>query len=384
MKVLFVSSWFPNRVTPLNGDFVERHALAVSRLCTTAVLHVMPDTKIQGRFMEIFEIQKNGLFEVLIYIRRLKGKPKFLSGLVNHLMYGLGYFIGYYIVKKELGKPDIIHANIIVPASRVALMLHRFTGIPYIITEHWTGYLTGEHKKIPRSYFKPVSKAFALVPVTQSLKNALISFGYNVRFFVVPNVVDTTIFKPAAASDSAGPKRMVHVSSMKDEHKNITGIIRAIRMLREKRDDFIFTFVGNASLQQKNLVDEAGLAGCVIFAGEVEHRKVARIMMQSDILVMFSNVENLPCVILEALACGLPLISTRVGGISEWVDDKHGILVNPGDERGLCDGMNDLLDHHKEYDREDLHAYAKRNFSPEVIASRFLDIYQMALNKRKE
>jgi glycosyltransferase involved in cell wall biosynthesis len=384
MKVLFVSSWFPNRVTPLNGDFVERHALAVSRVCSTAVLHVMPDTKIQGRIMEIFEIQKNGLFEVLIYIRRLNGRSKFLSGLVNRLLYGLGYFIGYIIVKKELGKPDIIHSNIIVPASRVALMLHRFTGIPYIISEHWTGYLTEEFKKISRSYYKPVSKAFALVPVTHSLKDALISFGYNVRFFVVPNVVDTAVFRPASASESAGPKRMVHVSSMKDEHKNISGIIRAIRMLHEKRNDFVFTFVGNASLQQKNLVDEAGLAGCVIFAGEVEHRNVARIMMQSDFLVMFSNVENLPCVMLEALACGLPLISTRVGGITEWFNEKHGILINRGDEKGLYDGMNYLLDHHNEYDRDELNAYAKRNFSPEVIASRFLDIYQMALNKRKE
>jgi len=380
-KILFISSWFPNRVTPLNGDFVERHALAVSRICRTAVIHVMPDTRIHGRFMEIYEIQKRELFEVIIYFRKISGKF-FLARLFNLFMYGLGYFIGFGIVKREMGTPDVIHANII-PVSRIALLIHRFTRIPYIISEHWTIFLGNDRNKIQGNFAKPVSKAFALVPVSGNLKDAMISSGFKGRYFVVPNVVDTVLFN-INLNATPGRKRMLHVSSMKEDHKNILGIIRAVRFLREMRDDFEMTFVGDATPVQKNLVSQTGLSDCVIFTGEVEHSKVAGYMKHSDMLVMFSNWENLPCVILEAFSCGLPVISTRVGGIPEWLNDENGILIDPGDEKGLCDGMNYLLDHYQEYDKEQLHQYAVRNFSPEVIASKFLDIYTMALNNTKE
>jgi len=170
---------------------------------------------------------------------------------------------------------------------------------------------------------------------------------------------------------------------MKDEHKNITGIIRAIGRLRVSRDDFIFTFVGEAQPQQKSLVSETGLSDCVLFAGEVEHKKVAAFMQQSDILVMFSHVENLPCVILEALACGLPVLSTNVGGIPEWIGEENGILVNPGDEDALADGMNHLLDHYHEYNSEQLHKFTIEHFSEGVIAAQFLEIYNLALNSVK-
>ncbi|HEX2395472.1 MAG TPA: glycosyltransferase [Bacteroidales bacterium] len=379
MKVLFVSSWFPNRVTPLNGDFVERHALAVSQVCKTAVLHVITDSKVHGRFLEIHEIQKNSLFEVIIYIRRISIGPESAARLITHLLYALGYFIGYWIVRREIGPPDIIHANIIVPVSKVALLFHRLLNIPYIISEHWTIYLTDERSKLLHGYAKPVTKAFALVPVTRNLQDSLISFGYRGRYYVVPNVVDTGIFKPSGKR-TGSEKKILHVSSMKEDHKNISGIIRAIRMLRDKREDFTFTFVGNATAQQKEMVTVAGLTDCIIMAGEVEHRKVADYMRQSDMLVMFSNVENLPCVILEALACGLPVLSTRVGGISEWLNDQNGILIDRGDENALYQGMNYLLDHSHEYSSQLLHEYAVKYFSPGVIANRFLAIYNEALN----
>lgn len=382
MKVLFVSSWFPSRVTPFNGDFVERHALAVSRICKTAVLHVAPDNNLQGRFLEIFEIQKEDLFEVIIYIRKSKSRFRAVERMTNLFLYGFSYFIGYMLIRREIGTPDVIHANIIVPVSKVASIIHRFTGIPFIISEHWTAYLTEDHDKLTAGYSKPVSKAFALVPVTAHLRDALIAAGYNARYFIVPNVVNTVVFKPSPRK-TEGTKKVLHVSSMKEDHKNISGIIRAIKVLQGMRNDFIFTFVGSATIQQKQMVNDADLNHCVVFAGEIEHRKVAGYMSQSDMLVLFSNVENLPCVIPEALACGIPVISTRVGGIGEWIDERHGKLIERGNERELCEAMNYMLDHSNEYNSEELHKYAVNNFSQAVIADQFLNIYQMALNTIK-
>ncbi len=333
--------------------------------------------------MEIYEIEKGNLFEVIIYIRTINSKYSSVSKFINNLLYGIGYFTGYWIVKMETGKPDVIHANIIVPVSRVALFLHRFTGIPYIISEHWTIYLAENRDTVP-DYSKSTEKAFALVPVTENLKQALISRGYNNRYFVVPNVVDTNVFTPDLSGATTEKKRLLHVSSMKDEHKNISGIIRSIARLAETRNDFNFTFVGDATTEQKELVKSSKIEHCVEFAGEIEHKRVASVMRNSDALVMFSNVENLPCVILEAFSCGLPVISTNVGGIAEVLKTDRGLLIDKGDETSLTGAMNHMLDNLHRYDKQKLHTYAVENFSIPVIAGKFHEIYSFASNKSEK
>jgi glycosyltransferase involved in cell wall biosynthesis len=95
---------------------------------------------------------------------------------------------------------------------------------------------------------------------------------------------------------------------------------------------------------------------------------------------MFSRIENLPCAILEALSCGLPVISSNVGGISEWINESNGMLVPSEDEDALLKAMKFLSDHYENYRRDDLHRFAEENFSPQVIAGNFRDIYCQALN----
>ena len=385
MKVLFLSSWFPNRVTPLNGDFVERHALAVSKICHTAVIHVASDNNISARFFEVHEIQKDALTEIIVYFKRKKVPVKPVSKLINNAFFGLGYVTGYRRLIKKFGKPDIIHGNIIFPISVIAWLFSILIGIPYILSEHWTIYLSGESKKIPDGLFirKAVRKSGALVPVTWNLQKSLAKLGYATKYYVVPNVVDTEKFKPGDPHSPEKKKRLLHVSSMKEDHKNISGIIRTIKRLHDIRNDFICTFAGEASDQQQELAVELGLSGdTIVFAGEVTHDEVATLMQKSHFLVMFSRIENLPCVILEALSCGIPVISSDVGGISEWISTSNGILVKPGDEDALLEGLVNMMDNYEKYNPEKLHRFAIKNFSPAIIAGQFNEIYLQVMQKK--
>jgi glycosyltransferase involved in cell wall biosynthesis len=378
--VLFLSSWFPNRVTPTNGDFVERHALAISETCHTVVVHVTANSQIEGFFFEVDEIQNQNLTEYIIYFKR--SRIPVISTLINNFYYGLGYFLGYRKMKKRHGKPDIIHANIIYPIGLVAKWISYFTGIPYIISEHWTLFLTPEGANLLQkpSVRKAVNGASFVVPVTINLQDILKKFRFTTRFAVVPNVVDTGLFLPSS-DDHPDMVRFVHVSSMKEKHKNISGIIRAISRLRDLRSDFSFTFVGDATGEQKNLASELVSEGLVFFTGEAPHEKIPVIMRNSDVLVLFSRIENLPCVIPEAFACGLPVISSDVGGIREWINEKNGILVKSGNGDDLLKAMSFMMDHHKNYNKEELNQFARRHFSPTVIADRFMEIYNDALKK---
>ena len=382
MKVLFLSSWFPNRIQPLNGDFVERHALSVSRICDTAVVHVQADDTMKTQFFEVVEKDKITLHEIIIYFKRNNSRIKLWARTVNLFRYGRGYRIGFRILRHKFGKPDIIHANLIYPVAVVAWGYSMFTAIPYIISEHWTQYLSENISSIPSSWIMRLSakNAFAVVPVTSGLEQALRRHGYGSNFTVIPNVVDTTVFKPCPVTGESGTCRFLHVSSMKEEQKNITGIIRTIKRLSEIRHDFRITFIGDARDHQKELPRELGLPeGMITFKGEMTHVEVAENMQQSDVLVMFSRFENLPCVILEAWSCGLPVISSDVGGIRDWIREDNGLLVKPENEYELLNGLVFLLDHYQSFDRDALHRYAHDHFSQEVIARKFCDVYQKAL-----
>jgi glycosyltransferase involved in cell wall biosynthesis len=382
MKVLFLSSWFPTRIQPLNGDFVERHALAVAGICPAAAIHVQSDDHVKGKIFEAVERKEGALFEIIIYFKRTRSRIKPWARLVNLCRYGRGYLIANDILMKKFGKPDIIHANIIYPSAIVAWIWCFFTGIPYIISEHWTLYLSESSRNIPSPCITrwAVKNAFAIVPVTPHLGEALRHHGYRNRYFVVPNVVDTDVFIPGSPSESPGKLKFLHVSSMKEEQKNITGILRTIKQLSMIRSDFLFTFMGEATADQQALSRELGIpVGLIVFKGEGTHAEVAEHMRQSDVFVMFSRIENLPCAILEALSCGLPVISSDVGGIHDWIRADNGMLVSSGDEDELLKALIAMFDNFKKYDKHALHQYAVDNFSRKVIAGEFREIYQNAL-----
>ena len=92
--------------------------------------------------------------------------------------------------------------------------------------------------------------------------------------------------------------------------------------------------------------------------------------------MLFSNFENLPCVIVEAFASGVPVLSTSVGGIAEILSPERGILIPQGDEEALLRSMNQMLDHCQEYDRKAIREYAISTFSNEIIGNQIFEVYK--------
>ena len=92
--------------------------------------------------------------------------------------------------------------------------------------------------------------------------------------------------------------------------------------------------------------------------------------------MLFSNFENLPCVIVEAFASGVPVLSTSVGGIAEILSPERGILIPQGDEEALLQGLIRMLDHHQEYDREAIRRYATKTFAAQTIGQQIFEAYK--------
>ena len=361
-KVLFLSAWYPHRYDAMEGLFVRKHALAANLYSDVCVLFLYADKHISH--FEIVKQKKQQLTEIYVYYPfSTIGIFRKLTKLVNYLR---AFRKGYTVVKREWGKPDVTHANILTRTGVLAYILHHKEHIPYVITEHWTRYLdtnysyTGFLRKKVTEYV--VKQAKYILPVSQSLKDAMISNGlYNANYQIIDNVVDDFFYKNQDKI-SRSKKRILHVSCFAERKKNIKGILHAIKRVSNERNDFEVIIVGTG-IDYESVVEEARnlnvLDTIVHFVGEQTPQQVSDWMHQSDFFVLFSNYENCPVVLLESLACGIPIISTEVGNAHELITSKNGRLIPVGDENALYFNIKWMLDNYKTFDKTEIQESAK-------------------------
>jgi len=373
-KVLFLASWYPSRQNPLSGVYIKRHAEAVARSCDVAVLHVAFSQYPSSEYGI-----ENGIPTVRVFCRTGN------SGILNRIRFIYGAYMGYRLIKKNWGLADISHVNIAMPIGLFAYLLKLFASIPYIITEHCSDYY--HLKKIGKGFLERfltrvvIRNARRVTTVSVSLKKAMLQNKLKNDYSIVYNVVDLKQFCLPKISKDNFKKKILHVSTFGLE-KNIFGILRVIKKLSQKRMDFELHLIGDGKNRQEieAFAQSLGIVdNFVYFYGKKSSKDIAKAMQDAHFLVMFSNYESLPCVIIEALASGLPIIATRVGGIPQHITQELGCLVNPHDEKGLLLAIDNLLDDSEKYNRENIRKYAVDNFSYENVGRKFYNIYRKIL-----
>jgi glycosyltransferase involved in cell wall biosynthesis len=131
--------------------------------------------------------------------------------------------------------------------------------------------------------------------------------------------------------------------------------------------------VGEGPLEGALRARAAGLP--VRFHGAQPPARVAELMREADVFVLPSRFENLPVVLLEAMACGLPVVATRVGGVPEIVDSSAGVLVPPGDVAALGSAISDVAGRLSDFDRAALAARAHSRYGIEAVGAVWDSIY---------
>jgi L-malate glycosyltransferase len=333
--ILFLPSWYPNRIYIQNGDFIQRHAEAVALYCRVAVLHVASDPEVKN--FNIACSRHKEIFEVRVYF------PKTSSFFPWKKLYNYrkAHRLGYKAILAELGHIDLVHLNVLYKAGLFALELKERYKIPYIVTEHWTAFLPINPLRFTffeKWSIRKIAKEAALIcPVSLDLTKALQSFGLSGPFEVVPNVVDTALFDSKVLAPSA-TKKILHISSLNDPHKNVSGLLRTTQQLSLLRNDFSLSIVGHYYLDRyQQMIEELGLSTIVTLHGTVPHEEIATLMQAHDFFVLFSNFENLPCVIIEAQASGwLARAGGRRKSIVEKIESNVGYAfgIRPGRHSG--------------------------------------------------
>jgi glycosyltransferase involved in cell wall biosynthesis len=378
-KILWLCSWYPNDDDPFDGDFIQRHALAVSSFHSIEVLHVHKQLKSKGPVVYQKKELNENLTEHIFYNKVKKNNLFFrLAGLFRFFM------IHFRFIHKNK-RPDLIHVHIPMKAGMIALIYKWFYRIPYIVTEQYGFYnpfLKDNFKKrgfLYRAITRAIIKnASVLTTISDSLGKDMNNWVLKKEYTIVSNVVDTRLFRfiPKTRTDLF---QFIHISNM-IPLKNVEGIIAAAEKLWKQRKDFKLVFVGEIKKEYYELARVRNLLNTVVFfEGVLSYEKVAEKIQESDSMIIFSDTESQSCVVLEALCCGKPCIVTDTGGVKELIEDEvNGYKVNVRDTADLVHKMNRMINEYESFDKEKISNRATALYSYETVGKQFADCYKKA------
>lgn len=366
-----MTSWYPSRASNNVGDFIRRHAEAVSLLHTVTVVHIISDKNAKGK-IEISDEIVNNVRTLIAYIKPAS----------NSILKAFRFIKAYAILLKKAGKYDIVHLNKLYNAGLIAVFLKFFKRKNYIISEHHHIYHNPYCREIgflEKHLSKIITKNASFVcPVSDDLGKAMQKFGLKGKYHKIPNVVKTDIFYPKNKKPNE-TFTFLHVSGM-SSLKNVDKILEVVSKIQKYIPNYIIYLIGNES---KELKEKAKFLKIkqenIKFIGLINQKELSEYYRKSDVFILFSSIENLPCVILESFSSGTPVISTNVGGISEYFPENFGYLIEKDNKEQLLDRIIKLKDASEIAHPTTMHAYVKKNFSPNSIASQFDKIYRSLL-----
>jgi len=398
MKVLVFTALFPNSVQPNHGIFVEERIARVARLPGMSLQVVSPVPWYppllpgsRARFRRIGDVES--VRGIQVSHPRYAMIPKVGMALHGPMMLRSVHAFVRALHARE--RFDLIDAHYLYPDGFAAVGLGRALGLPVVVSAR--GSDVNRFSGFPR--IRPLLQetlggAAHAIAVSSALRDRMVELGTPAsKIEVIPNGVDLTTYTPRERRDARGRlglrpdrKTLLFVGNLV-HGKGAETLIEAFARVRagerpgaadSERAQLVIVGGGalRASLEER--VARLGLAGDVRFAGEIRHAALADWYSAGDALCLASEREGWPNVLLESLACGTPIVATRVGGIPEIVtSDRLGILAD-GTPEAMATALREALA--REWDRAALRAHAER-FTWERAAESVGHVFERALGR---
>jgi len=336
MNVLTFTSLFPNSIVPNFSAFIARRmvfwaARHAERWAVIAPVPYFPNLPIStpwDLYSKVSREEKLGTWRVLhpryFMVPKLSTRVQgtsmalFSMGDVRRLIAdGKGF--------------DLIDAHYVYPDGYAALKLAKALGVPLVVTARGTDInlypnLPGIRNKIR----KVLHKADAVVGVSHALIDRMIKLGaFPDRCHYIPNGVDLNAFRPVNRSSNVPQRRLLAVGNLKPE-KGFSFLLEAIQILKSEYPDLRLSIVGSGPEESRLRAkcSQLGIQKQIMFLGTIPHSEMPEYYRKADVFCLSSLREGCPNVIMEALATGIPVAATPVGGVPQLVrDGVNGFLA---------------------------------------------------------
>ncbi len=389
MKVLTFSTLYPNSAQPAHGVFVEQRLLrlvASGRIEARVVAPVpwFPSSHPRfGRYATFARAPRSEIRNRISVLHPryplppaigMSAAPLLMAWAARNLLHGLraGGF-----------RFDVIDAHYLYPDGVAAALLGRWLGVPVVQTARGSDVNVLSRYAFPRRWIRwALRRSAATITVSTALANGIrreIDPGLAPR--VIPNGVDLEVFKPldreqARRSLGLRGKTLLLVGKLTAPK----GQQIAIESLKELPDcELLLVGEGPDEGALRRLAETAGVAARVRFLGTIDHAQLPAWYCAADVTVLPSEREGMPNSVLESLACGTPVIATRVGGVPEVMTDPvAGELLGERTPRALVDAVRRLLS--AAIDRPRVRDYARR-FDWSVSTAALLEVFSQVRNQ---
>jgi glycosyltransferase involved in cell wall biosynthesis len=370
-QVLFVTEHYPTPDQPATAVFVREHARAAALHADVTVIHLRRE---RGRTVPSVE-RGDGEPPVWRVRYRRFGPP------LSYIAFLVGALRALRSARRDGFRPDVIHAHSHLSALP-ALVIGLLNRKPVVYTEHWSAFLPDNPAELSQPMRRLARAVLArsdlVLPVSDAMRRALAALAPTARFRIVPNVVDEDAFHTAEREGHGPPARLLTAGLLGENGaKGVDFLLSAVALVRSERD-LRLDVVGDGPrrAEYEDLARTLGVADIVQFHGFLLKPELGELMRQADLFVLASRFENNPCVVMEAMACGLPVVATRVGGLPELIRPDNGLLAEPFDPESIAAKITEALDGLGRFDRASIARGAVERFGREHVGTELRRAYE--------
>ncbi len=353
MRVLIITNLFPNRVEPGRGVFNQQQFAELAKRCDLAVVAPVPWfpraawlRRLAPRWARSVQVpDAETIAGIPVHHPRYVVIPK-----IARALYGWLFFLGVRRTVQRLHQQapcDVILATWAYPDVFGAALLARRLRRPLIAKVHGSDIHLAARGPVRRRMIAwALRQADAVVAVSEPLRDAMVRFGVEpARIVIIPNGVDRERFRSRSRRDARAAlglapegRRIVFVGNLAP----VKGPDVLLAAMRRLPGDVRLSFVGDGPMQEylQALAQSDGLNGRVEFAGRRPHPEIPLWLCASDVVCLPSRSEGCPNALLEALACGRPVVATAVGAVPTLLrSGECGLVVPPDRPAALAEAL---------------------------------------------
>ncbi len=350
MKNLFIfHNWYPTIDDPLNGVFFEERARLLTQITQIRTIHIQ---RVQVSFFSLKWVKsfvnsnsvvtressnllhyhcKVFLIDLDSRIFRFTLTPFLKQKLIklNYFLLAKSYENAY--LKFENRRNDVLYGTSVQSCGSAILSLSEKYNLNYILSEH-----SIIHRDVFASYrtSEAMLRASFIIAISHDKLRDLLKLNYNFRYRFLPNMVDEDKFMMTSHSRS-GMKVLLFVGSS-SWRKDLKTFIKVLASLEAEKVFGIVRIIGIPYNVFTSLMASINISFDFKFLkieilGVVDRLNLPGNYSQADALLITSVYEGIPNVCLEAMSCGLPVFSTKCGGVEDIIDGNNGFLFNIGD-----------------------------------------------------
>ena len=348
MKILIITNCYPSPVAPNTFSFNRQQFIRLAEAGNEVdIIHLIPWTTAFRHFRKLFRTEK--ISEFIRYC------VFFYTPKIGYRFYPFYMFLSLllqYRYIKQLN-PDCFFVSWGYPDSVAVSLLNRIFKKPMFVKVHGSDVnVHGLYPERARQFVKSMNNSNGIVSVSQDLKSKLSKLGVEEsKVHVIYNGVDHELFYEDDKNKCRTELNLEHslqyllfIGNLKKE-KGCVDLLNAFVELRKKIDsvELVYIGTGKAGKEIESLARQNDLLNYVHLMGSLEHKALKNWINASDVVVLPSYNEGVPNVLLEAMACGTPVVATNVGGIPEIVPKKSGIIVEKQNVEELAEGLKQAL-----------------------------------------